>query len=465
MKRKARKIYLSKQLCYNIEKRRCIMIHIEKFIPNEEENIVVGCSAGPDSMALLHYLIHNTKNKIICCHINHNVRKESKEEEKYLKNYCQKQNVPFEVYKIEKYGENNFENEARIKRYNFYEQTLKKYNSHYLFLAHHGDDLIETIIMKINRGSNLEGYAGIKEISKQKDYTIIRPFLSYTKEDLLDYNERNNIEYFIDKTNLDTTYTRNRIRANILPVLKNENKDIHKQFLKYSKVLLEYNTYIEEVIKEKENSIYKDNILDLNLFKKEKTFIQKNVLYHILNNTYQNIPNIITDNHINNILKIINSPTPNLSVDLPKNKQARKTYNKLIIKEKEKNPPLNYKVPLQEENIFGSILIKKINKTSENGNDICRLNTKNITLPLYFRNKLPGDKISLYNSPGTKKVSDIFIDKKVPKEKRETYPILVDAKDKIIWIPNLKKSKFNSNSEEFYDIILKYCEKEEKNEQ
>ncbi len=441
------------------------MIHIEKFIPNEEENIVVGCSAGPDSMALLHYLIHNTKNKIICCHINHNVRKESKEEEKYLKNYCQKQNVPFEVYKIEKYGENNFENEARIKRYNFYEQTLKKYNSHYLFLAHHGDDLIETIIMKINRGSNLEGYAGIKEISKQKDYTIIRPFLSYTKEDLLDYNERNNIEYFIDKTNLDTTYTRNRIRANILPVLKNENKDIHKQFLKYSKVLLEYNTYIEEVIKEKENSIYKDNILDLNLFKKEKTFIQKNVLYHILNNTYQNIPNIITDNHINNILKIINSPTPNLSVDLPKNKQARKTYNKLIIKEKEKNPPLNYKVPLQEENIFGSILIKKINKTSENGNDICRLNTKNITLPLYFRNKLPGDKISLYNSPGTKKVSDIFIDKKVPKEKRETYPILVDAKDKIIWIPNLKKSKFNSNSEEFYDIILKYCEKEEKNEQ
>ena len=441
------------------------MIHIEKFIPNEEENIVVGCSAGPDSMALLHYLIHNTKNKIICCHINHNVRKESKEEEKYLKNYCQKQNIPFEVYKIEKYGENNFENEARIKRYNFYEQTLKKYNSHYLFLAHHGDDLIETIIMKINRGSNLEGYAGIKEISKQKDYTIIRPFLSYTKEDLLDYNERNNIEYFIDKTNLDTTYTRNRIRANILPVLKKENKDIHKQFLKYSKVLLEYNTYIEEVIKEKENSIYKDNVLDLNLFKKEKPFIQKNLLYHILNNTYQNIPNIITDNHINNILKIINSPTPNLSIDLPKNKQARKTYDKLIIKEKEKNPLLNYKVPLQEENIFGSILIKKINKTSENGNDICRLNTKNITLPLYFRNKLPGDKISLYNSPGTKKVSDIFIDKKVPKEKRETYPILVDAKDQIIWIPNLKKSKFNSNSEEFYDIILKYCEKEEKNEQ
>lgn len=440
------------------------MINIKKFIPKEAETIVIGCSAGPDSMALLHYLITNTKNRIVCCHINHNVRKESEKEEKYLKNYCQKQNILFESYKIENYQENNFENEARKKRYQFYEKTLQKYNSHYLFLAHHGDDLIETIIMKINRGSNLEGYAGIKEISTHKDYTIIRPFLSYTKEDLLDYNQRNNVEYFIDKTNQDTNYTRNRIRANILPLLKQENKDIHKQFLKYSKVLLEYNTYIEETVKEKMAILYKKNILNLKLFKQEKPFIQKNILYNILNNTYQNIPNIITSNHINNILKIINSPTPNLSINLPKQKKAIKNYNKLTIKETEETSILNNKVLLQKENIFGSIIIKKIDKTTENGNDICKLNSKNITLPLYFRNKLPGDKISLYNSPGTKKVSDIFIDKKVSKEKRETYPILVDANDQIIWIPNLKKSKFNSNSKEFYDIILKYCEKEEKNE-
>lgn len=257
--------------------------------------------------------------------------------------------------------------------------------------------------MKINRGSNLEGYAGIKEISTHKDYTIIRPFLSYTKEDLLDYNQRNNVEYFIDKTNQDTNYTRNRIRANILPLLKQENKDIHKQFLKYSKVLLEYNTYIEETVKEKMAILYKKNILNLKLFKQENPFIQKNILYNILNNTYQNIPNIITSNHINNILKIINSPTPNLSINLPKQKKAIKNYNKLTIKETEETSILNNKVLLQKENIFGSIIIKKIDKTTENGNDICKLNSKNITLPLYFRKKLPGDKIYLYNNPGKKK--------------------------------------------------------------
>ena len=137
---------------------------LENISLKEEIPIVVGCSAGPDSMALLYYLSHNLKNKIICCHINHNVRKESKEEEQYLKNYCKENNIVFEHTKITDYKENNFENEARKKRYKFYEKILKKYNSKYLFLAHHGDDLIETILMKIGRGSNLEGYAGIKKI-------------------------------------------------------------------------------------------------------------------------------------------------------------------------------------------------------------------------------------------------------------------------------------------------------------
>ena len=162
---------------------------------NFDNNIVVGVSAGPDSMCLLNLLQKKT-NKIIVCHINHNVRKESNEEEIFLKNYCNKNNLIFESMKIEIYSENNFENEARKKRYCFYEKTLKKYNAQYLFLAHHGDDLIETILMKIVRGSNIEGYAGIKEISNFNDYKIIRPLLSYTKEDILTYNKKNNMYFY-----------------------------------------------------------------------------------------------------------------------------------------------------------------------------------------------------------------------------------------------------------------------------
>ncbi len=442
------------------------MLDIKNFIPKTNEPLVIGCSAGPDSMALLHYLKHNTTNPLICCHINHNVRKESIKEQNYLKEYCKKENITFECYKIEKYQENNFENEARQKRYAFYEETLKKYHSQYLFLAHHGDDLIETVLMKISRGSNLEGYAGIKEISKRKDYFLIRPFLSYTKKDLQEYNEFHNIQYFIDSSNENTIYTRNRIRKNILPLLKEENSNIHLQFLKFSQTLLEYNTYLEEQLNMILPTMYQDNILNINALKQQHPFLQKNILYKILNNIYHNQTNIITQTHIQNILSLIQNKTPNLSLNLPQNKQVIKEYNNLYIKDapKTKTPP-TYKIPLQNKNILGSIIIQKINPTKENGNDICKIDSQKIKLPLYIRNKKPGDSITLLSSNHHKKLSDIFIEKKIPKEKRNTYPILVDSADQIIWIPNLKKSKFNSQNNEFYDIILRYCEKEENDEQ
>jgi len=126
-------------------------MNIEKFIKkldiNNNEYIIVGVSAGPDSMALLHMLQNNLKCKIVCAHINHNIRNQSDEEEQYLKEYCTKYNIIFESMKIKSYTQNNFENEAREKRYNFYKKILNKYNSQNLFLAHHGDDLIETVLM------------------------------------------------------------------------------------------------------------------------------------------------------------------------------------------------------------------------------------------------------------------------------------------------------------------------------
>ena len=430
---------------------------------NENIPLVLGCSAGPDSMALLHYISNNTKNIIICTHINHNVRKESIEEEIYLKEYCKNNNIIFESMTIKEWGNKNFENQARIKRYNFYEEILHKYNTKYLFLAHHGDDLIETILMKIVRGSNIEGYAGIKMISPVKDYYIIRPLLEYTKQDLIDYNNKHNIKYYIDNTNFDTTYTRNRYRLNILPLLKEENTNVHKQFLKYSNTLQEYNNYIDYEVDNHIKELYTNNYLDINKFIKLHPFIQKNILYKILSITYNNKDNIIKEKHIIDILKIINNKKPNLFINLPKNIIAIKEYNKLYIKNKEKDIN-NYKIKLNKDITINNITIKYIDNTEEDGNNICRINSKNIKLPLYIRNKQQSDYIETLGLNGHKKISDIFIEKKVPKDKRDNYPILIDSNNNIIWVPNLKKSKFNSKKNEFCDIILKYCEKEENNE-
>ena len=433
---------------------------------NNNDILIIGCSAGPDSMALLHYIMTNTKNKIVVAHINHNLRKESKEEELYLKEYCKNNNIIFENTNITIDKNKNIENEARNKRYDFYQKILNKYNTKYLFLAHHGDDLIETILMKIERGTNLEGYAGIKEISTPNNYHnyyIIRPFLKLSKKDLIEYDKKNNIKYYIDKSNYDTTYTRNRYRKNILPVLKKENKNIHKQYLKFSETLLEYDNYIKDEINNKIKEVYNNKKLNISIFKNYHPFIQKQIIYKILTEYYQDKPNIIKENHIKSIINIIYSNTPNQEITLPKDNKAIKEYDKLYITATNNNTD-EYKIQFNNIIEKDNWKIERIKETDKDGNDICRLNTKNIKLPIYIRNKKDNDKIILKNINKHKKVSDIFIDSKIPKKKRNTYPILIDSNDNILWIPNLKKTNFNAKINENCDIILRYYERKEKNE-
>ncbi len=414
-------------------------------------------------MALLHYLINNYKDKIIVAHINHNVRKQSNTEELFLSNYCKDNNITFECMKITEYKENNFENEARKKRYKFYKEILTKYNSSYLFLAHHADDLMETIIMKITRGSNINGYAGIKKISYQDNYYIVRPFLDYTKQDILEYIKKYNITYYDDYTNNDITYTRNRIRHNIIPLLKKEDINIHKKFIKYSNTLNEYNDYINYEVNNIIKDIYINNTLYLDKFNIMHPFIKKNILYHILNNIYNNKENIVKDIHIKNILNLINNPKPNITINMPNNIYVTKEYNILIFSNKYNIE--NYNIKFDKKVSINNFTIEQIENTSLNGNDICRLNSNEIRLPLYIRNKKDGDYIELLGLNKKKKIKEIFIECKIPIRQRNNYPVLVDSKNNILWLPNLKKSKFNKKINEKYDIILKYItNKEENNE-
>ena len=427
--------------------------------------VVVGVSAGPDSMCLLHILKQKT-NKIVVCHINHNVRRQSKKEEEYLRKYCEENNLIFERMLIEKYEENNFENEARKKRYAFYETILKKYNSNQLFLAHHGDDLIETVLMKIVRGSNIEGYSGIKRISNVKDYQIIRPLLNFTKDDIINYNKKHNIKYYIDNSNNDIHYTRNRYRHKILPLLKKEDKNVHIKFLKYSNILDEYDKYIKSLIKQNIDKIYKNKTIYLEELNKLDSFLKKNTLYYIINDIYDNKSNTISDKNIENILKIIDNKKPNLTLNMPKNKTLIKEYNKLYIEENTSNKK-EYKLEFKDNLIINNYIFTKEKEVELDNNSICRLNSKDIKLPLYFRNKKDGDYILLKGSNNKKKIKDIFIEKKLPMKERKTYPLLVDSNDNILWIPNIKKSNFcikKSENAQNYDIIIKCSEREEKYE-
>ena len=426
---------------------------------NFDNYVVVGVSAGPDSMCLLNLLEKKT-NKIIVCHINHNIREQSIIEEEYLKTYCQEHNLIFESMTIKEYKENNLENEARKIRYKYYEEILNKYNSNKLFLAHHGDDLIETILMKIERVSNIEGYAGIKRISKLKNYDIIRPLLPYTKEDIITYNKSHNITYYIDSSNTNIDYTRNWYRHKVLPILKEKDKNIHLKFLKYSETLQEYNEYIDREINKKLSSIYQDNIINIDVLNKEDYFLKKNILYYIMNDIYNNESNIITEKHIQNILTMINSNKPNLSINMPQSKILVKEYNKLYIKKNIKEEK-KYKIIFENTTKIDSLEIKKVSEEESDGNNICRLNSKDIKFPLYIRNRKDGDYMILKNSNYKKKIKEIFIENKLPISKRNNYPLLVDSDDKVLWIPNMKKSNLCYKKDENCDIIIKCIEREE----
>ena len=138
-------------------------------ILKDNTKIVLGLSGGPDSMCLFHVL-NSLKDKynleIICAHVNHNTRKENQKERDFVKEYCLKNKAIFEEMTISEYKNNKFtESEAREKRYAFFDQVMQKYKASYLMTAHHGDDLIETILMRMVRGSNLKGYIGIPKIN------------------------------------------------------------------------------------------------------------------------------------------------------------------------------------------------------------------------------------------------------------------------------------------------------------
>ncbi len=425
----------------------------------ENEKIVIGLSGGPDSMCLLNIIMSINKNtSIICAHINHNIREESKEEMKFIEEYCKNNNLILETTTFDKKSEKEDYNELELreKRYQFFEQVIKKYNASYLFTAHHGDDLIETILMRISRGSTLKGYTGFQIENNKNFYKVIKPLIFMTKEDIMSYVDENKIPYAIDKTNHEDNYTRNRYRHHVLPFLKSENKNVHLKYLKFSRELLKYYNFVDKIINEEINKRYTKKTLDIKDFNNLDKLIQTKIIEYILDDNYEDNLYLVNDKHISLIIDIINNPKPNIEINLPDKLRITKVYNKLKI-DRSKKKMEKYRIPIEKNTLLpNGKSIKIIDGTEKNSNDYIKLNSKELTLPLYVRNREDGDKMVVKNMNSAKKIKDIFINSKLSKEEREKQPIVVDSKGKIVWLPGLKKSKFDKAKSELYDIILWY---------
>ncbi len=429
----------------------------------EKDICVLALSGGPDSMCLFHLLLEQKKKKdisLICVHVDHNVRPSSKDEQEYLKKYVESYQVPIECFQIESYRKGKFtEAEGREKRYQFLKSVVQKYHANYLFTAHHADDLVETILMRMIRGSTLKGYAGLRQVSTWDDVTIVRPMLRNTKLEIKEYLAKNNIFSFQDETNELDSYMRNRIRKNIIPFLQKEEKNYPEKIWKFSETLYESNEALENLIAKEE--IYEQNKIKKEEFLKYSPYLQELILRDYFHKIYGENLKLITDKHIFLAKEIIHNAKEKDERNFPQKKIFYKNKKWIWLQDKKESKPFSYEL---EDNLVlpdGGI-IKKIKNYEQKSNYEIHLNSKQVTLPLKIVSFTPGMKMTIKNLSGTKKVSDILINAHLSKEEKRKTPILIDDSGCVLWVLGIKKSKYDLEKEENYDIIYKYIKKEGK---
>ena len=423
---------------------------------SDNDYIVIGLSGGPDSMVLLYNLIkYREKNNfnIVCAHVHHNIRKESDEEALFVKNYCDEHNIIFEMIKLNYEGKFT-EALGHKLRYDYFESIINKYGAKYLFTAHHGDDLIETILMKIVRGSNLNGYLGFSSIVKNDNYTLLRPLVTCTKEEILEYAKLNNIPYVTDLSNFDTSYTRNRYRQNILPKLKEEDNKVHLKFLQFSNTLEQYDNFVNDIVDNEFNKVVTDNKINVEKIKEYNLIVIERIIYRWLHNIYGDSISEINKKHIDSIIEIIFNEKTNIFISLP-NINIIKDYKYIMVYDYSKTDDYEYIIN-KEVLLPNNKMIRVIDETTDNSNYVIYLDSNKLKLPLKVRNYKKGDKMTVKNMIGHKKISDIFTDEKIDFRKRESYPVVIDSDGEIIWLPGIKKSSFDTKKDGKYDIILEY---------
>lgn len=294
-----------------------------KDLIKDGDKIVLGVSGGPDSMCMLDMMreLKEEKNidfKIYVAHINHMIRKEAIDDEKYVQDYCKRYNIEFyvkraDVQKIANDKKIGTEEAGRKVRYDFFEEVLQKTGSNKIAIAHNKNDKIETIIMHLLRGSGLSGLKGIEPI---RDNKYIRPLLECEREEIEQYCESKNLHPRIDKTNFENEYTRNKIRNIVIPYIKKEfNPNIIQTLSRLSEVAKDESNYVDLQTQKTYNKLLIEKtdeqiVLNLKKFNQEENVIQKRlVLKSIkdLNGSTDRIEKI----HIEDIVKLCNNNVGN----------------------------------------------------------------------------------------------------------------------------------------------------------
>ena len=420
--------------------------------------IVVGFSGGPDSVFLvemLKKLQYFINFKIYLVHINHLLRGEDADsDEKFSFEYAKDNNLEIFIKRIPvkdiaKEVGKTLEEVGREERYKFFSEIYEKVGATKIATAHNKDDQIETFLFRLTRGTSLQGLEGIKI----KNNNVIRPISEIYKKDILEYLNKNEIQYKIDKTNFENEFTRNSIRLDLIPFIEERyNIKFKDKIFSLIKEIRENN---------QNNSLNLDDYTDSeNRIILEKTkflsnFDKKNLLSLFLNK--KNIE--VNRNKIDEISSLIKS-NGTKKIDLDKSYRIVKDYTHLYIEGKKENCVINnnvIQVKIPSEQIFDNF---KITVSTVENLDIPKQKNQYLLDAIYndiieVRYRKEGDRIFL-DEKYSKKIKEIFIDQKIPKDIRDKLPIFL-YNNTIFWIYNVKKSyipKVNKNESKLIKVLI-----------
>lgn len=444
------------------------MNEVEQFLERnvlnwQQESYVLAVSGGVDSMVLLEQFFQLQKKYpiiITVVHIHHHLRQESDEEEVMVREFCRKRNLSVEVYHWEEGSSQNsgIEEKARQFRYEKLKESQQKHHASYVVVAHHADDQAETVLMKLTRGSTLEGIAGMKPMRPFGEGYLIRPFLTVDKKVLYEYASMHPILYSEDTTNQSVAYTRNRFRQEMIPLFKKENPKFNQKIQEFTKTLQEQQELIgtityqwmEQALVELPNgwSWNKDSYL------KQPIGLQKVILVEIS----KKIGGLLSTKNVSDIHKAILSDTSQLSLNLPKEWIFQKRYQQLFLVKKEVEA-ITYKEFRVEKFQTEDIVLSKNERVSFTKEEGWEMMVSCEDFPLIIRRRKSGDSL-LLRSNQHQSLRRYCINEKIPKEERKKLWIVENGAKEIIAILGFRKPQSLSKMKET-DKIRVFYRKEE----
>ena len=426
------------------------------------DKIALGLSGGVDSIALFHLLVTKYKEsykELVAFHINHGLREQSYEEAEFVENFVKNYNVKFykkdlNMKDLVRDSHTSEEMLARKLRYEAFEEMSLLEGDVKLITAHHKNDQVENILMRLLSGRSMDYNLMIEEKTTIGELAVYRPLLNVLKIDLEQYADKNNLKYYVDSTNFDTDYTRNNIRHNIVPVLNDVNTASFDNLINFSSYYQNINTELKNKVLE-----VKDDYV---ISKEDKVELDKNKL---LKNTKEEIYFLLRDILANNfgifdvkqkalftIIEDLKDKNNNKSYDLKNNLKIISEYNSIYIHKIEKKC-YNDKIELiiDEVDINKVYTFHQSNFLITTTNDSSEVGFNEEDLPLIVTTKRDGDRIQ--RGKVSKKLSRLFIDEKIPKELRDKLPVIRN-KDGILGVLGIN-TKVNKNKKYDYYINTK----------